>query len=246
MRGIVLAAGRGSRMGSATQDQPKCLTVLFGKPLLDWQLEALRGAGIQDVAVVRGYRGALLTRPGIHAFENPRWADTNMVASLACANAWLASDACVVSYSDIAYPASVARLLAEANGDIAITYSLGWRQLWEARFDDPLADAETFRVDPSGRLLEIGARPNTLDEVQGQYMGLLRFTPRGWVHVQEVVASLSPLARDRLDMTTLLGHLLRRDREIVAIPTAESWYEVDSQSDLDLYQSMAQHRGGLF
>jgi choline kinase len=246
MRGIVLAAGRGSRMGSATQDQPKCLTALFGKTLLDWQLEALRGAGIQEIAVVRGYRGTLLTRQGIHSFENPRWADTNRVMSLACASTWLASDVCVVSYSDIVYPASTVQLLGQADGDIAITYSLGWRRLWEARFGDPLADAETFRVDGSGRLLEIGARPTTLDEVQGQYMGLLRFTPRGWAHVREVLASLDSLAQDRLDMTSLLGHLLRRGCEIAAVPTADNWYEVDSQSDLELYQSMAQRRGGLF
>jgi bifunctional UDP-N-acetylglucosamine pyrophosphorylase/glucosamine-1-phosphate N-acetyltransferase len=48
-RAIVLAAGKGTRMKSAL---PKVLHELCGRPMLWWVLEALRGAGITDVAVV--------------------------------------------------------------------------------------------------------------------------------------------------------------------------------------------------
>ena len=40
-------------------------------------------------------------------------------------------------------------------------------------------DAETFRADASGRLLEIGGKTSEIEEIEGQYMGLLKFTPRG-------------------------------------------------------------------
>jgi len=246
MKAIILAAGRGSRMGGATADQPKCLTLLQGRPLLDWQLDALRGADIEDIALVRGYMGEKLVREGLRTFENPRWAETNMVMSLACASAWLSSDACLVSYSDIVYPAATARLLAAAQGDIAITYYKDWRHLWEARFKDPLSDAESFRLDAAGRLQDIGARPRNLDEVQGQYMGLLRFTPRGWRWVEDTLAGMDAVQRDRLDMTSLLRLLLARGKPIATVPVLEPWYEVDSQSDLELYQAMAMQRGGLF
>ena len=46
MKGIILAAGRGSRMGVLTDERPKCLTVLAGRTLLEWQIEAMRKAGI--------------------------------------------------------------------------------------------------------------------------------------------------------------------------------------------------------
>lgn len=246
MRGIILAAGRGSRMGGATADQPKCLTLLRGRTLLDWQLAALRGAGIERIALVRGYMAEKLVRKDLHAFDNPRWADTNMVMSLTCAAEWLASDACLVSYSDIVYPASTVKLLASTSSDIAISYYEDWRRLWEARFRDPLSDAESFRLDASGHVLDIGSRPRDLDEVQGQYMGLLRFTPRGWQSVEQVLAGLDPQRRDKLDMTSLLRLLLARGQQIAAVAAKEAWYEVDSQSDLELYQAMAQRRGGLF
>ena len=44
MRGIILAAGRGSRMKHLTSERPKCMVKLQGKPLIEWQLEALRAA----------------------------------------------------------------------------------------------------------------------------------------------------------------------------------------------------------
>ena len=65
MKAVILAAGRGSRMGGRTEAKPKCLSVLAGKTLLDWQLEALRAAGIGDIGIVRGYLGETVARPGI-------------------------------------------------------------------------------------------------------------------------------------------------------------------------------------
>ena len=61
MRGIILAAGRGSRMKHLTSERPKCMVKLQGKPLIEWQLEALRAAGIDDIAIVTGYRHELLS-----------------------------------------------------------------------------------------------------------------------------------------------------------------------------------------
>ena len=245
MRAIILAAGRGSRMGGATDQQPKCLTKLGGKSLLAWEIEALRDAGIDSVAVVRGYMSDQLVIADIETFENPRWAETNMVASLACASAWLSSDVCIVSYSDIVYPSSPIKALTSTKCDIAVTYYVNWRNLWEERFTNPLADAETFRIDTSGRLLEIGQRANSLDEIQGQYMGLLRFTPSGWNNVESLLQRIDPTERDRLDMTSLLQLLISNGTAVGAIPISAPWYEVDSQADLQLYERRAAANGGL-
>jgi len=56
MRALILAAGRGSRMGQLGDERPKCLVEFDGKPLIARQLAALRGGGAQAVGVVRGYR----------------------------------------------------------------------------------------------------------------------------------------------------------------------------------------------
>ncbi|MBM3846637.1 MAG: phosphocholine cytidylyltransferase family protein, partial [Verrucomicrobia bacterium] len=152
MRALILAAGRGSRMRSLTAHKPKCLVELAGRPLLEWQFAALRTAGVTEVAVVRGYRAESLAGPGYTLLENPRWAQTNMVSSLLCADAWLRDGECVVSYSDIVYHPNVVQTLTGSREGLSLTYDRLWRTLWGERFEDPLADAETFRCDGHGRL----------------------------------------------------------------------------------------------
>jgi choline kinase len=85
MRAIILAAGRGSRIRQLTDDRPKCLVELRGRPLLEWQVEALRGGGAREIGIVTGYRREMLAALGLREFHNPRWQDTNMVSSLECA-----------------------------------------------------------------------------------------------------------------------------------------------------------------
>ena len=237
MKAIILAAGRGSRMKNLTEERPKCLVELHGRPLLEWQLAALRGAGIEQIAIVTGYKRELLSNRGLVEFHNPRWAETNMVASLACAQEWLRSEPCIVSYSDIFYEASAPHLLMETIAELAVTYDPNWRVLWESRFEDPLSDAETFKMDGQRVLLEIGQKPTQIEDVQGQYMGLLRFTPAAWGKVESLLTTPDARLRDKLDMTGMLQCLIAgHGAKILALPYSECWGEVDSAEDLAVYE----------
>jgi L-glutamine-phosphate cytidylyltransferase len=239
MRALILAAGRGSRMRQLGDDRPKCLVELAGAPLLGRQVAALRRGGIEEIGVVRGYRADMLDFPGLSYFTNERWANTNMVASLATAAQWLRSGPVIVSYADIFYRAELVRGLAGTPGSLVISYDRLWRSLWARRFADPLADAETFRVDATGRLLEIGGKTARIEDIQGQYMGLLKFAPPAWSAVEGLLASLDAAARDRLDMTGLLRRLLAADLvHIGTYGTDGQWGELDNPQDAEVYESM--------
>lgn len=82
---IIIAAGRGSRMQSFTDDKPKCLLRFGDKTLLEGQLEAYRACGIEDISLVRGYQRDKINVPGLRYFENPQYADNNILVSLFCA-----------------------------------------------------------------------------------------------------------------------------------------------------------------
>lgn len=239
MRAVILAAGRGSRMGNACDERPKCLVELAGKPLIERQTAALRRGGVNEIAVVRGYLAEYIDFPGLSYFANPRWAETNMVMSLAAATPWLRAGPVIVSYADIFYRSELVRGLAAAQGQLVITYDRCWRGLWTRRFRDPLADAETFRIDAVGRLLEIGGKTANIEDIQGQYMGLLKFTPSAWAAVEGLLSILEPSVRDRLDLTGLLRRLLAVNAlSIATLGTDGQWGEIDNPADLELYQRM--------
>ena len=60
MKAMILAAGRGDRLRPHTDDTPKPLLPLAGKPLIVYHLEALAAAGFHDVVINQGYLGAQL------------------------------------------------------------------------------------------------------------------------------------------------------------------------------------------
>ena len=60
MNAIILAAGKGERLQPLTNDKPKCLVELFGKSLLEWQIEAFQSSGITDITIVSGYKSDLI------------------------------------------------------------------------------------------------------------------------------------------------------------------------------------------
>ncbi len=240
---VILAAGRGSRMGEATIEKPKCLTEFLGKTLIDHQIDSISAAGINRLAVVTGYKGELLRRDNLTRFDNPRWNSTNMIVSLVCAESWLCSHVCIISYSDIFYSPKTVRALLECETDIAISYDPEWQAVWEARFADPLSDAETFRLDDSGEfVVEIGGRAENISVIQGQYMGLLCFTPTGWGTIRSYLNSLNAESVDKLDMTALLSALIQKGHRVRAVTQIDGWGEIDNQSDLAVYEKFNQER----
>jgi choline kinase len=239
MRAVILAAGRGSRMGHLGDDRPKCMVELEGKPLIERQISALRRGGVDEIGVVRGYRAEMIDFPGLAYFANERWAETNMVMSLAAAATWLRSGPVIVSYADIFYRGELVRGLAGAAGQLVVSYDRAWRRLWTRRFADPLADAETFRINAAGQLLEIGGKTTRIEDIEGQYMGLLKFTPAAWSAIEALLSTLDGAIRNRLDMTGLLRRLLAgNELRIDTFGTDGQWGEIDNPEDVALYQDM--------
>ena len=231
MKAIILAAGRGSRMKNLTDEIPKCMLEFRGKPLIEWQLASLRSAGIDEIGIVTGYKKEITESFGLSCFHNEKWSDTNMLYSLYQARDWLLLDDCIVTYSDIFYTEDSIVPLLNTKPDICITYDPNWLEQWSKRFADPLEDAETFNQE-NGWLTDIGRQPKSLNEINGQYMGIIGFSPKGWKQVEDFLRLL-PNGFDHLDMTSLLSKLIQRNISVQTIPIATEWYEFDSMNDLE-------------
>jgi MurNAc alpha-1-phosphate uridylyltransferase len=62
MQCVILAGGRGTRLGPLTEDLPKALVDVAGRPFLDYQLELLRTGGVSEIVLCVGYLGSVVER----------------------------------------------------------------------------------------------------------------------------------------------------------------------------------------
>lgn len=236
MKIIILAAGLGSRLRPYTADRPKCLVEIDGVSVLDRQLRILHSREINEIVIVGGYRADLLRDKGARVRLNPRYEETNMVWSLFCAEDDM-DEELIVSYGDIIYSGEILDRLLSSSADIAVAVDMEWESYWRSRSADPLADAETLRLGDKGAILEIGQRPASLSEVEGQYMGLMKFTTRGMEQLKTVFhdavreGTLGGESVEASYMTDLLQALILRDYTVTAVENHEPWIEIDTVED---------------
>ncbi|MBN1635612.1 MAG: NTP transferase domain-containing protein, partial [Deltaproteobacteria bacterium] len=60
--GVILAAGKGSRIYPLSEKYSKCTLPICNKPLLDYQIEMMKGVGITNIIIVVGHNGFEVVR----------------------------------------------------------------------------------------------------------------------------------------------------------------------------------------
>ncbi len=208
--------------------------------LIGRQIQTLRNAGISDIVIATGYLGEMLALPETRQIDNPEWATTNMVESLFRAESVFGDDV-IVCYGDIVYEPRVLAALLESPHEISVMIDRNWRALWELRFDDPLSDAESLRLDADGGILEIGNTVSDISEIEAQYMGLMRFRGDGVRSLRDAKRDLGQARRPWMDkrplkqayMTDLLMELILRGGDVRGVPTDGGWVEIDTVEDYE-------------
>ena len=240
MKALILAAGRGKRMGKYTNLTPKGLIKLRNKALIDYQLNVILDSGIEDIGICTGYLNNQFDSYNFKTFHNSKWDETNMVYSLIKADSWLKNFECIVSYSDIFYKSEILkRIISHKTTNITIAYDKNWLNLWRKRFINPLDDAETFKLNKNGNLIEIGEKSNSLKDIEGQYMGLFKLNPSSWKEIKNYLNKQSIEKIKALDITSLLKELLNLGKTVDVVPNYEPWGEVDNKNDLEIYEDNA-------
>ena len=178
-KALILAAGMGRRLKPLTLELPKCLAIVFsGKTLLRQQLETLNYCGIKNFVLVRGYQAKKIQLSGTRYYENPDFAETNMLHSLFCAEAELNGDV-LISYSDIWYEAPVVQRLLRSDKDIAIGVDVNWKEYYLGRKDHPIEEAENVIFNGHNEVIKIGKIGAGKEEVHGEFIGMVKLTHRG-------------------------------------------------------------------
>ena len=234
---IILAAGEGKRLRPYTADRPKCLVEINDVSLIDRQIKILKTEGLDNIIMIGGYKAEMLKKKNIKMRINSKYYETNMAWTLFTAEEEL-NDDIIISYGDIVYSKEILRALINSNYDISVTIDKDWKKYWSARSENPLDDAETLKLKNDGKIYEIGKKPSSFAEIEGQYMGLMKFSVKGINHLKKLwndnlkknVLFSKPLKK--VFMTDVIQALIDSGLHVHSIPVFGGWVEVDTVEDL--------------
>jgi choline kinase len=228
---LIMAAGRGSRLGGLTDELPKSLIDLGGITPLELQLDVLIARGVSRVVLVVGYRRDLLQaaaerraagRIGLEFVFNPFWSVTNVLGS-----AWFARDRLdddfVYAHADTVFDPTILDDILAADADIALPVDM--------RAGEP----EQMKAEVAGdRVLHL-SKELPEERTAGEFIGIGLFRRHivpGLVRAIEdevadgAIGSYFEAAINRL--------LADGGAEAVAVPTrGRAWTEIDFAEDLD-------------
>jgi len=243
---IILAAGQGTRLRPLTDTRPKCLVKLLGKSLLERQAAVLKYCGVDDIHVATGYRANQIDDLGFATTYNPDFETTNMVTSLFLARNFMKKGGdLLISYGDIVFQPSNLKKILSSDEEISLMVDGSWEKLWGVRLENPLEDAETFQESEDGFVTELGKVPNSIDDIQGQYTGLIKIRADMVGEVIEFYDSLDPNALydgktlPNMYMTSFLQALINTGKRVKSVRVDNGWLEVDSVEDLEVYERLA-------
>ena len=239
---LILAAGQGSRLMPLTSSKPKCMVEFRGRYIIDYLLDTFNKTNLNEVVIVTGYKSKVLEDylegRNIQFYNNPLYDETNMVSTFFVAQEKFVKDV-IVSYSDIIYGPDVLLKIAKSQSDISVVVDSRWKDLWTIRMEDPLSDAESLKIE-NGRIVDIGRSGVTYDEIDGQYIGLVKFSSASLPLVRETAFELigkDLLAPNNIYMTDLLQSLIEKGVHISPVFIEGGWVEIDSKRDLSAYES---------
>lgn len=240
---IVLAAGRGSRLGTLGDAVPKWLIEVGGRTLADRHLEGIARAGdaVASVRVVTGHAAEAIEvelgarDDAVVPVFNAEWAERNNWWSLLCGLRELpAGEPAVVINADLLIdPEHVAAFLAEAattQADALLAVDLERELTDESMKVERGADGTLSRIGKVGIDAGIGEYPGVL-MARGPVVTALQATLEGFTDRPECANEWYEGAVGR---TAADGH----PWQIWPMP-AGGWVEIDDDADLDVARSLA-------
>ncbi len=242
MRAIILAAGKGSRLGELTKNTPKGMLKLFGKTLIERQIEIYHKCGIDDITIVTGYKSEVINFSGINYVKNQDFTTTNMNESLFCASEKL-SDSVIISYTDIVFEQKMIQQMLQFSSDIGIAINLNWKKNYDGRTLHPLSEAENVLIE-NKKIIQIKKNISEKSSNQqiGEFLGIMKLSKKGgnillqkYLELKENHVGAFHMAKSLKDayITDMLQEIVDSGCDVLPVIVDGKWREIDTLQDLE-------------
>ena len=243
MQAIILAAGLGKRLGEYTRNNTKCMVPVNGVPMIDRLLGQLSKLDLKRVVIVVGYQAGNLTDHigtldlggmKIEFVENPVYAKTNNIYSLALAKRQLTEDDTILIESDLMLDDSILPMIVSNEcPNIALVAKY---QTW--------MDGTMVQIDEDNNIVNfVPKKAFKYSQTDSYYktVNVYKFSREFSTHkyVPFLDAYCQALGNNEYYEQVLRVICMLNSSDLKALPVEESkWYESDDKADIDVASSI--------
>lgn len=227
MQAIIMAAGKGSRLGKITQDKPKSFVEVRGIKLLEYNIALLHEYGITDIVIVTGYMSQKIEElckniKGVTCVFNPFYDQVNVLGSFYIGMPYINDDIVYMHADTLCAPSIFERMLNKSD-DIVLPV------------DYKVCDEEAMKVKTvDKKVLEI-SKKIACNEAEGEFIGMAKISQSALIDIKNATKILMQQGQFTSYFEGAIEYLIsQKNYRPVAIPTnGEFWGEIDFIEDYE-------------
>ena len=241
MNAIIIAGGKSTRIRPLSNEIPKTMVEVYGKSILERQIEVFQSCGISDITAVTGYHSEKINLPNINCIKNEEYKTTNVNEGLFCAKAKL-NDSVIITYGDIIFEHEVLEQTLNFKGDIGIVIDLDWEKQYTGKFGRPISEADNVIMNKK-QILKISKNLTKKDDlILAESIGIFKLSKSGAKILLDRYNHLKKSHKGKFHSASsfkdaffmdMIQELIDTNVIIEPIPINGRWCEIDTQLDLE-------------
>ena len=241
MNAIIIAGGKSTRIRPLSNEIPKTMIEVYGKSILERQIEVFQSCGISDITAVTGYHSEKINLPNINCIKNEEYKTTNVNEGLFCAKAKL-NDSVIITYGDIIFEYEVLEQILNFKGDIGVVIDLDWEKQYTGKFGRPISEADNVIMNKK-QILKISKNLTKKDDlILAESIGIFKLSKSGAKILLDRYNHLKKSHKGKFHSASsfkdaffmdMIQELIDTNVIIEPIPINGRWCEIDTQLDLE-------------
>jgi dTDP-glucose pyrophosphorylase len=221
-KAVLLAAGRGTRMRELTQELPKPMLQVRGKPVLQHIIEGLRDAGLTDFLVVVGWHAEVVrdffgegSKLAVRIDYTTQVVQDGTGKVVELAREFAGSDPFVLSYGDILIaPENYPRICAALTDAEAVV---------SVKRNEDVSQGGAVFVNEKFELIDLREKPKPGEPTSPWYnAGIYAFRPSIFAYI----AKLERSPRGEFELTDAVRNLALAGHKVQALELTGDWADV--------------------
>ena len=242
MNAIIIAGGNSTRIRPLSNEIPKTMIEIYGKSILERQIELFQRYGISDITVVTGYQSEKINLPNITCIKNEKYKSTNVNEGLFCAKAKF-NDSVVITHGDLIFEHEVLEQALNFKGDIGVGVRLNWKPHYKGRTLHPISEAENVVIE-NNKIVKIRKNISKCEKNQiiGEFIGIMKLSKNAsdilvqkYLELQKshIGKFHNAPSLKQAYITDMLQEIIDSDYLVEPVIIEGKWCEIDTIQDIE-------------